>query len=391
MKNDTELARHGTRLRPTQSQKVTIQLQPCKGPHERYRTFKAISNSTKPLTGMELREQSAHSRKDRPGVTNKESHLRNNKELCFGQIDSKSIVGSHWRSNHKSVESSSTVTIVKQSQPRYTSSKASSSNRNESLKRRDELLGKQERASFKAVDCTTKGKCTIKKWKPEQMKCSDMCPTYGKLKEKTIKREAHEDSNMTNAECEVNKGTSKRLTAERTWNWPETFVVDNGWQDFRSEILQVATEQVLKNEIQLVMSDHLVVQTEEASEYTMTETMKEHRSLAFALGEQTLEEPSVQIDLLQEMADVSTVLQDVQPGKLFQVTVVYGSTVLLEDANKCFELNKRYDVVHEQQFALPEDLNETAMYQKLCHGVVTHDKPLKSNAKVEALTMNATF
>ena len=56
-----------------------------------------------------------------------------------------------------------------------------------------------------------------------------------------------------------------------------------------------------------------------------------------------------------------------------------------------FELNKRYDIVHEQQLALPEDLNGTAMYQKLCHGVVTHDKPLKSNAKGETQTMNATF
>ena len=69
----------------------------------------------------------------------------------------------------------------------------------------------------------------------------------------------------------------------------------------------------------------------------------------------------------------------------------YDSTLLLEVGNKCFELNKSYDIVHEQQFALPEDLNGTAMYQKLCHGVVTHDKLLKSNAKSETQTMNSTF
>ena len=120
---EIELARNEMQLKLTQSQKMTKQLQPCKGPQECYWTFKAISNSTKPLTGTELREQSAHSRKDRHGVTNKESHLRNNKEPCFGRIDSKSIVGSHLRSNHKSVESSSMMRIVKHPQTKQTSSK----------------------------------------------------------------------------------------------------------------------------------------------------------------------------------------------------------------------------------------------------------------------------
>ena len=139
---------------------MTKQSHPCKGPQDCYRTFKAMSNSIKPPTGHELREQSADSRKDRHKVTHKESHLRNNKELCFGQIDSKSIVGSHLRFNRESVESSSTMTIVKQTQPRHTSNKENSSDRNKSLKRRrDECLGKQEEgALLKALDCTTKGK-----------------------------------------------------------------------------------------------------------------------------------------------------------------------------------------------------------------------------------------
>ena len=38
---------------------------------------------------------------------------------------------------------------------------------------------------------------------------------------------------------EANKETSKRLTAELMWKWPGTFVVDVGWQDFRSETLLV--------------------------------------------------------------------------------------------------------------------------------------------------------
>ena len=77
---EKELARNGTRLRPTQSQKETKQLQPSKGPQECYRTFKAPSTPTNPLTGTELRDQSAHSQNDMNEVTDKESRLRNNKE-----------------------------------------------------------------------------------------------------------------------------------------------------------------------------------------------------------------------------------------------------------------------------------------------------------------------
>ena len=392
LKNNMDSARNEMQLRPTQSQKATKQLQPCKVPQECYRTFKAISNSTKPLTGAELREQSAHSRNNMKEMTNKESPQRSNKEPCFGRTDSKSIVGSHWRSNHKSVESSSMMRTVKQTQTERTSSKESSRYRNESLKRKDDVLGKQEEmVLLKALDCTTKGKCTVRKWKPEQMKCSDKCPNHGKLQDKTIKREAHKDSNMTNIESNANKETSKRLTAKWMRNWPEIFVVDDGWQDFRSETLLVDTEQVLEEEIHLVMSEHLVVQTEETLDYRMTETMQEHRSLAFASNNETSEEMSVQLELLQEMAEVSTVLQDVRQGKLFQVTVFYDITLLPEERNKCYEFVKSYDFVNEQRYTLPEDLNEIVMHRKQCHVAMKHDKPAKGHAKIETQIVNATF
>ena len=231
----------------------------------------------------------------------------------------------------------------------------------------------------------------MKKWKPEQMKCSDKCPNHGKLQDKTIKREAHEDSNMTNIESNANKGTSKNLIAEWMWNWPETFFVDNGWQDSRSEILLVDTEQVLEEEIHLVMSEHLVVQAEETLDYRMTETMQEHRSLAFASNNETSEEFSVQLELLQVMAEVSTVLQDVRQGKLFQVTVFYDITLLLEERNKCYEFVKCYDFVNEQRYTLPEDLNEIVMHRKQCHVAMKHDKPVKGHAKIETQIVNATF
>ena len=142
---------------------------------------------------------------------------------------------------------------------------------------------------------------------------------------------------MTNVESDANKETSKNLTAQWMWNWPETFIVDDGWQDFRSENLLLDITEVLEEEIHLVMSEHLIVQTEENLDYPMTETRKEHRSLAFASNNETSGEMSVQLELLQEMAEVSTVLQKVQQGNLFQVMMFYAVTLLLEEGNKYLE------------------------------------------------------
>ena len=389
LKNYMDSARNEMQLTLTQSEKVTKQLQPSEGPQKCYRTFKASSTSMKPPTGAERRGQSSHSRNNMNEVTNKESHLRSNKEPCFGRTGSRSIVGSHWRSNQKSVENCSMMRTVKQTQTKQTSSKQNSSDHNESLKRKDELLGKQEeRASLKALDCTTKGKCTMKRWQHEQIKCSDMCPNHGKLQDKCG---AHEGSKKTNVESDANKETSKRLAAEWMWNRPETFVVDNGWQDFRSGTLLVDTQQVLEEETHLVMSEHLIVQTEETLDYTMTETMKEHRSLAFTSNNETSEELSVQLELLQEITEVSTVLQKIQQGKLFQVTVFYDITLLPEERNKCYEFVKSYDFVNEQRYTLPEDLNEIVMHRKQCHVAMKHDKPAKGHAKIETQIVNATF
>ena len=75
----------------------------------------------------------------------------------------------------------------------------------------------------------------------------------------------------------------------------------------------------------------------------------------------------MQLELLQESAEVITVQQDVQQGKLFQVTLFYDSILLLEEGNKCFEFVKSYGFVRAHQFALQDNWDEGGMYQKLCH------------------------
>ena len=73
------------------------------------------------------------------------------------------------------------------------------------------------------------------------------------------------------------------------------------------------------------------------------------------------------------------------------MTRFYADNLLLEERNKCFEFDKRYGFVREQQFALQNDWNEEVMYQKSCHVAVKHEKPVDGEAKCETQTMNATF
>ena len=189
----------------------------------------------------------------------------------------------------------------------------------------------------------------------------------------------------------ANQGTSQLITTECIQKLSETFIVDNGRQDVRSETLLVDTKQVLEEDIHLGMSEHSISQTKENLNHTMAETRKEHRFLSFASSKQTLGESSVHYELLQESAEVFTVQQDVQQGKIFEVTMLHDSTLLLEEGNKCFEFDKSYGFVHEQQFALLDDCNEEAMYLNLCHVATKHDKPVECNAKCETRTVTATF
>ena len=189
----------------------------------------------------------------------------------------------------------------------------------------------------------------------------------------------------------ANQGTSQLITTECIQKLSETFIVDNSRQDVRSETLLVDTKQVLEEDIHLGMSEHSISQTKENLNHTLTETRKEHRSSAFASSKQSSEELNVQLELVQESAEVFTVQQDIQQGKIFEVTMFHDSTLLLEEGNKCFEFDKSFGFVHEQQFALLDDCSEEAMYRKLCHVAAKHDKPVECNAKGETRTLIATF
>ena len=119
----------------------------------------------------------------------------------------------------------------------------------------------------------------------------------------------------------ANKSTSKLLTAECIQNWSKTIVLENCRHYFRSKTLLVDTKQSLEEEIHFVMSEQSIVQTEVNLNYTMTETRKEHTSLAFASSKQTSEELSVQFELVQDSAtEDTTALQNVEHGIFFRMT-----------------------------------------------------------------------
>ena len=189
----------------------------------------------------------------------------------------------------------------------------------------------------------------------------------------------------------ANQGTPQLITTECIQKWSKTFIVDNSWQDVRSEFLLMDTKQVLEEKVHMFMSEQSIVQTEEILKYTLTETRKEHRNSTFASSKQSSGELNVKLELLQESAENTAVQQDIQQGKIFEVTMFHDSTLLLEEGNKCFEFDESYGFVHEQQFALLDDCNEEAMYRKLCHVAAKHDEPVECNAKGETRTMIATF
>ena len=73
------------------------------------------------------------------------------------------------------------------------------------------------------------------------------------------------------------------------------------------------------------------------------------------------------------------------------MTKFYAENLLLEETNKYFEFVKSYLSLNEQRFALQEDSNETAMYQKLCDVAMEPDKLLNRNTKSEIRVINSPF
>ena len=134
----------------------------------------------------------------------------------------------------------------------------------------------------------------------------------GKIEQNLITEPADKDNITTDRE------SCKPRTLEVPHSGIHTELVrnirDNGRQEFSSEILLVDTKQVLEEGNHLSMCDRAIVQTEGNLNFTMTETRKEHRSLTFTSSKQPSGESSVHLELLQESAEVITVLHDVQQG-----------------------------------------------------------------------------
>ena len=182
------------------------------------------------------------------------------------------------------------------------------------------------------------------------------------------------------------------VSSSQGTSFPSVSSVDSFTEDSRCMAETETVEDGAKSNIALsvhLKSENAVKLVHEGKFSALRRDSKSPTS--FASSKQTLGESSVQRELLQESAEVFTVQQDVQQGKIFEVTMLHDSTLLLEEGNKCFEFDKSYGFVHEQQFALLDDCSEQAMYRKLCHVAAKHDKPVECNAKCETRTVIATF
>ena len=107
--------------------------------------------------------------------------------------------------------------------------------------------------------------------------------------------------------------------------------MEDGWLDVPSETLLEDTIQPLEQENHLVMSEYSIVGF---LAYTSSERRKERRIVAFASNNQTSEELSVRYKPLQQCGEVTTILQPVRQGHLFQMTTFYDGTLPVEEGNK---------------------------------------------------------
>ena len=107
-------------------------------------------------------------------------------------------------------------------------------------------------------------------------------------------------------------------------NSRDIFVVERNWQEVSPKTLLVEIKQVWHEEMQLVAGDHNIVKQDENKEFPITEEKNEHERVAITSNLQTLEDFSVNLDLLNENKDVASVRQHVevkQPTQMQSMTL----------------------------------------------------------------------
>ena len=239
-----EIAQNGIQRRLTHSQDVANQLRASRGQHKNYRAFLATSTSTNPPTGNELRERSAHSQKDINKVTSKESNLRTNKTFFLDNLMQRVVLdrlcarirkntfklGRPWEQWSKL--QAWNVQVIKMNRRKQRTISWTSEKKRFCLK----LLTRQKkerrwRNLYLSKSSVQTSPELMETWRTKSSTVSHLRAKYSSI-----------------AVCKANKRTSKLLRGEYIWDWPETFVVDDGWQDFLSETLFVYTIQALEEE-----------------------------------------------------------------------------------------------------------------------------------------------
>ena len=137
--------------------------------------------------------------------------------------------------------------------------------------------------------------------------------------------------------------------------------------------------------MQLVASDHIIVQQKENKEFSITEEKNEHERVAITSNIRVSEEFSVKLDLLKENVDVVPVRQHVEEKQLAQMQALKfaAKTLTLEEGKKVFSINKVVEFVKECHDELHDYSRGKAMYRRHSSDLLERNQRIKTKQVME--------
>ena len=153
-------------------------------------------------------------------------------------------------------------------------------------------------------------------------------------------------------------------------------------------------KQIWQDEMHLAVGDHVVVKQDANMGFSLTEEKNEHESFSIKSNLRTLEEFSVNLDLLKENIDVASVRQHVeenQPTQL-QAMNVTVNILTLEGGRKCSHFDREIGFVKMCQIELHEDPRGKPIYQRhTSSDLLERNQPSKDNASDETKAVKMSF
>ena len=139
------------------------------------------------------------------------------------------------------------------------------------------------------------------------------------------------------------------MSRENTENSQYILVVESNFQALRKISILAEIKQIWLAEMHLAAFDHTIVKQEENMDFSITEEMNEHESLAITSNLRTFNEFRVTLGLLIQSIDVSSVQQQVKEKQSTQLRAMKFAvnSLTLEVGKNCFQLDKAVEFWNE--------------------------------------------